>query len=273
MKKIIFVSLFFAGILTSAFSKEDFSLRESGYYTDFTISVAFSTDNIITIGQRENGSKREGRYEAVSEQGLPFINVTWNDNSTDRYLYLFYGSNYRLLLYDNDAEPFFNGIYFGSPPEEYDYDGWGISPYGGFMFSAVDDITATSSIKEGDIIYSPDISDLAIGRPWAVSGNGIGEKISFRLSQPVNVYLSNGFISYSRPYLYSQNSRPSKIRVSYGDTSYIFELEDTPHFQSIRQDGQYFPFWENMEIEILDVYQGTRFSDACITSILYYESQ
>jgi hypothetical protein len=89
----------------------------------------------------------------------------------------------------------------------------------------------------------------------------------------VELYLSSGFVSYNRPYLYRQNSRPSKIRVSYKDTSYVLELKDTPHFQSLRQEGQYFPVNEKIEIEILDVYQGTKFSDACISSILYYTSQ
>jgi hypothetical protein len=271
MRKIIFVLLFFTSVLVNLFSNENFNLRKFGYYTNFKISIAFSAHNIITV--RESGSVKEGCYYTVSEQGIPFINITWNDNSTEKYLYLFYYNSGRILLYNNDAEPFFNGIHFSSLSEQHEYEGWGINPYGGSMFTTVDNITATSYLREGNIHYSPDISNLKIGSPWAVSRNGIGEKISFGLNQPVTVFLSSGFISYNRPHLYSQNSRPSRIRVSFGNTSYIFKLEDTPHFQSIYSEEHYFPFGARVEFEILDVYPGTRFSDVCITSILYYFSQ
>jgi hypothetical protein len=291
MKKMLFVFMFLNYILLNVFSDEDYNIRTSGYYHNEKIAIRFTGQGEIIMYDFQDYYRlwitdlvriierfpkiKEGRYTIVSEHGIPFININWNNNRTDKYLFLFYGNNDRILLYDNESSPFFNGKYW---EDSRGYDGAGVRVYGGTRFMEVDDISATSSLREGNTLYSPDIGNLTIGRPWAAARNGIGEKITFRATQMVEFYISTGFVSYNRPYLYEYNSRPSRIRVSYNNFFAVVNLDDTPHFQKIsiyemERDGNAYRDDNVVEIEILGVHHGIRFSDVCITSILYYFSQ
>jgi len=143
--------------------------------------------------------------------------------------------------------------------------------------------TATSELSEGDTVYSADnVVNRSFLQPWVegVEGSGIGEKITLSRSEKAimgpyfyrynQITISNGFVDYNRPYLYDQNNRVKKIRISRGDPDeYVdFELKDTPQLQ-------YFNFHDNiktrsdiLEIEILEVYRGSRHDDTCINFII-----
>lgn len=83
------------------------------------------------------------------------------------------------------------------------------------------------------------------------------------------LHISIGFVSYERPYLYEENSRPRKLNISVaGKFSFTADLVDTPNFQTINLP-QTFGRNDELVIEILEVYPGTKYEDTCINNIFY----
>ncbi|MDC7124863.1 MAG: hypothetical protein PQJ46_04810 [Spirochaetales bacterium] len=114
------------------------------------------------------------------------------------------------------------------------------------------------------------MGDLSLFKPWVegVDGYGIGEKIFINYSNNKNItgfYLSNGFVSIEKPYLYEKNSRIKKILVYNSTKSFqkTFKVEDTPNIQFFDV-----PQTNALIIEILDVYRGSLWEDTCINFIL-----
>ena len=118
--------------------------------------------------------------------------------------------------------------------------------------------------------------------PWVegASGSGIGEKIRIEIeparrrsnsSQSIlSLFISNGFVDYNRPYLYKNNNRLKRIRVyNIGFEEYKeFELEDHPDIQQFGFGFKNPSF--AIEIEILDIYKGSRWDDTCVNFIIPY---
>ena len=157
-------------------------------------------------------------------------------------------------LYDKNDVPVFDGYKYGFMKKEF------IMPLSG--------ISASSCLTEGKTEYSSsDLTD-KIGKPWVEgkSGNGIGEYLSFEVLKHEELYISIGFIDYNKPNLYEENSRPKKLKIYLDDSFYkVVTLEDTPDFQKlpvkIEKDGI-------MKIEIIEVYEGTKYQDTCINMLL-----
>jgi hypothetical protein len=281
MRKLLLFSVFFNCIILNGFS--DNTIRAGFYYdTDRNIEINIIESNRIKMYKIwsswhpfQDLVDREGYFNIVSEYDITFIDIYWDNKTNDKYLLLFYADKNYFILYTNDSEPFFIGkrsnIAWGAIEREY---------AGGTMFASPEKISATSFLIENDVIYSPDnILNLSIGQPWVegVTGHGIGEKIilSGNFSQTYGLYISIGFVSFNRPYLYGFNSRPSRVRVSYENYFFIVNLNDTPHFQTLIVPNQ----WNNaeisettlprgiLEIEILNIYPGTRWADTCINTI------
>ena len=137
-------------------------------------------------------------------------------------------------------------------------------------------VSSSSYLIDNGISYSPDnLSNFfQTDRPWVegVEGYGINEKIFFEQAflPSGSMYISIGYVSFDKPYLYNQNSRPKKIKLTVEyKFSFEVELRDTPHYQEIK-------FPSDIErddmviLEILDVYPGTKYEDTCINSI-YFE--
>ena len=105
--------------------------------------------------------------------------------------------------------------------------------------------------------------------PWVegVPGYGIGE--SFVIENTwATVYktllIMNGYISYERPFLYKQNGRIKKIRVTgmVSGKEKVLDVLDTPHPQSV--DISFITEPEDVRITIEEVYPGTKYDDTCI---------
>ncbi len=130
-------------------------------------------------------------------------------------------------------------------------------------------IDASSFLKEGFKEYRPENLSLpTICYPWieGVSGNGIGETVTFKAYGNRNIHtliISIGYVNFKKPYLYKDNSRPKKIRIWFDKkTNYIdVNLKDTPNPQIIN-----LPYFEDeiITLEILDVYVGRKWEDTCI---------
>ena len=138
----------------------------------------------------------------------------------------------------------------------------------------------SSSLKEKNREYKvEDLCDCKPGTPWVegVPGSGIGEGFTIKNEFPAlyenpNPYLliMNGYISYDKPYLYKQNNRIKKIKVTGAKSgkSKILDVLDTPHPQTV--DISFITEPEDIRVEIADVYKGTKYDDTCINFCVTY---
>lgn len=119
---------------------------------------------------------------------------------------------------------------------------------------------------------------LALDSPWVegVPGDGIGEGFTIegqRYSKSLGPYLfiMNGYISYDKPYLYKQNGRIKKIKVTglKSGKSKILDVLDTPHPQTVEISFITEP--EDIRVQIEEVYKGTKYDDTCINYLITYD--
>lgn len=136
----------------------------------------------------------------------------------------------------------------------------------------------TSCLEEGSKIYSVNnLSSIELETPWVegTEGNGIGESFSvdFKLKDDNYILIINGYISFEKTYLYEQNSRIKRIKVTglQSNKSLILEVLDTPHPQTV--DISFLDETEGFSVEIVDVYPGTKYEDTCIHYLAPYENQ
>lgn len=122
------------------------------------------------------------------------------------------------------------------------------------------------------------LSKLVVDTPWVegVKGDGIGEGFTIQGKQfdkPLGPYLMliNGYISYEKPYLYKQNNRIKKIKVTglKSGKSKILDVLDTPHPQTV--DISFITQPEDIRVEIADVYKGTKYDDTCLHYCFAYD--
>lgn len=130
----------------------------------------------------------------------------------------------------------------------------------------------SSFLAEKNNTYSVDnLRKLVVDTPWVegVNGDGIGEGftiIGSNFKTPLGPYLLiiNGYISYKKPYLYKQNNRIKKIKVTglKSGKSKKIDVLDTPHPQTV--DISYITEPEDVRVEIIEVYKGTKYDDTCL---------
>jgi hypothetical protein len=234
-------------------------LLQNNQYIEYPIIVfEFENDNISLFDySKDEPIKVTGKYILEYDNNIPYINISWSNGKNDRYLIL-YNENL-CYLYDSNSKQYFRGFQFhGGAPGELCIPG--NSEY----------IEATSYLKEGNKIYSPDCLKETIEECWAegVDGNGINEILYIKNSNVSTIHFSIGFVSYYKNYLYTENSRPKKLELSVdGKYSIVIDLKDTPNFQSIKLP-EMLSGKETLRIEILEVYQGTKYNDTCINMIL-----
>ncbi len=135
-------------------------------------------------------------------------------------------------------------------------------------------ITASSFLTKEATQYVPGNLIHVSRLPW-VSGNGygIGDKLTIDLDLwPISMLSLNGYVDRDRPYLYYQNSRVRKMKItdSTSGRSKIVEVFDKPAFQRIDLHDIMDDRSKNgvLSIEILDVYKGNKYKDLCIQTIL-----
>jgi len=230
-------------------------------YRGSTNSIKFS-NNEVSIYEYDWDIREYNHYitsyEVIYENKVPFLLLGEPVNAK----WLFLHSEYFSVIYKDPTSSLF------------DITGH-VSEYNNIRNG---DYEATSFLTEGCKVYKP--TNLGLNNPdapWVegVAGDGIGEKIFLTWQTWLErdgsrggmgaLIISNGYVSYEKPYLYEKNNRVRKIRVtdSEGAFSFVTELEDTPNPQVV-----FLPSVpEKMEIEILSVYKGTIWDDTCINSI------
>jgi hypothetical protein len=238
-----------------------------------------------------------GGYAVTEDKGVYFLTASWNNRPTEKFLVLTVRQSYNhgeyayrkdsLLLYKANGAPYFYGEHVGATYDEWkkNYDAYDYllprgSMLGRLVFGTSAWIQATSTLTEGRTVYSTDKLGRSIGECWVegVSGQGINERLSLKLVQWASqtIYLSSGFVNFEKPYLYRENSRIKRIRVSDASgRSRTIDLKDTPHFQPIDLTGMELDgeSWYGSEyslfIDIVDVYPGTKYTDTCVNSLCY----
>jgi hypothetical protein len=227
-------------------------------YVDYPFSVRFSDKEILFHEDKNAGEaifSRAGQYTVNYEYSVPFLTIDYDD-----------GENKKLLMLRDDTIcALFNNnelVFLGANTSFNRREG----------FVTPSRITATSYLAENNVMYSPDVLTRKprLDNPWVenVIGQGIGEKLFITNTIAIEMFISIGFVSFNRPYLYTMNSRPKEIRISVdGKFSFIQHLSDTPNYQKI-----IFPEGvinnDIIVIEILSVYEGTRYQDTCINNII-----
>jgi hypothetical protein len=221
--------------------------------------------NNVTKSLRLDEILDKGVFKIEYVNNVPFLIINWQKGITVRYLMLANENNF-MLLYDRDnVRPLYTLYYYGKELP-------GVVWYGQALSNPIN-ITASSILTENNITYPPsNMSNWRINSVWAegVPGHGINETVTFYTVQAECLYISIGYVSYSHPELYMENSRPKRIRVTFGSGSKEIILKDTPAYQII---DNIYPFSTKITIQILEVYTGTKYEDTCINSIINHFSQ
>jgi hypothetical protein len=193
--------------------------------------------------------------------GIPFIDVQWNDQTSEKLLVV---SNENICNVYIASRAIFNGT-------------TGRHLRGGFerfLHNRADSISASSYLEKNNISYNPryDSNRRSLFQPLWIEGtneHGINQKLFITAKASFAIHISIGNVSYINPQLYYEYSRPKRIRLFVENSFTIdIDLEDTPNYQMI-----YLPNPLRAEdilvLEILDVYPGTKYANACINEIYY----
>jgi hypothetical protein len=226
------------------------------YVMPFNNVITFLKDKIIFSFYEPESLRKEGVYSLDFSYGIPFLNIKWNDGLTEKLLFLFNDS----ICYAYNS----TGLFFGGTNRSQNGDLW--------LHDVADKIMASSYLIEGNVSYSPDVFRRGASRPlWVegVPGHGVHEKLFITARSAFALHISIGYVSYSNPNLYQENSRPKRIRLAV-QKRFLFDVDliDTPNFQtvtlpvSLKAD-------DVLELEILEVYPGTKYDDTCINEIMY----
>ena len=268
MMRLIFVLIFLSFIgISTLFAQYEFMHRGSfsgwvndpGHWREWPDLLSYEFRAPNRVEKFVNSDKvKSGTYRIIHEYNVPFITFYWDGGTQERNLMLI--NEYIMVLYRDNTMPVFVGL-----------------RYDDTRFRRLYSITASSTLREGHLVYAatPERLGFHINRVWAVEG-GIGEKLFLTLPSPLehSFIMSIGYVHFSRPYLFQHNSRPKRVRISLiDDETRFFEhnFEDTPNFQLIRFPWDW-EWWivENIQIEILEIFPGTRFNHLCINSIFSF---
>lgn len=265
MKKFLLIA-FVNFFIVFSFTAQDFI--GTSYSEHYGISILIDSD-IITITNydysgKDNHEVFSTNIEIKNEFGLTFIYLNENYHNIEKLLALY--SEELLLLYDSDDDsPWFLGVKSSLPgaPTE------GINTWSNFYPD-----TSSYYVETNRQYKQSNLLSFNTFNPWVegAKGNGIGEYVVFdqKAGSPYlnQLIISNGFVSYDKPYLYERNNRIKTLRIHSADFSidiYV-ELEDNPNLQFV--DLNQFKTNENLFFEIFEVYSGTHYQDTCINFIV-----
>ena len=222
-------------------------------------TIAWSTFDRMT----GDGDYYTGTYTLDIQDNITFLNVHFDNGNSERWLILANGTLCDIYKSGNRVPG--NHIHGVTGSVNRDEIIFFHGP-----------VSASSYLTENGISYSP--NNLTIhyltDAPWVegVDGHGINEELFLEkiFSKNGSMHISIGYVSYDKPYLYNQNSRPKTVKLSVENKfSFEVELRDTPHYQEIKFPSD-IDYDDILVLEILDVYAGTKYEDTCINSI-YFE--
>ncbi len=236
---------------------ESNSLAGKVYHSQFAMLRFESRNDLVFSGidpDRGEQFHRSYRYQFSEENGVPFIEI---DGSEEGHWLILACDEFLLAYKDAMAFPFFVGV---------SQDSGGIE-----ALTLLDVESVSSYLVEGSVAYTgANLRNTRLSMPWVenVPGPGIGEEIVISPVYSQRIWISNGFVSFEKPYLYRANARAKRIEVRdiTNESRYEVELRDTPSPQAIelRQET------ERVILTIVDVYEGERWDDMAINFLLRY---
>ncbi|WP_237223182.1 NADase-type glycan-binding domain-containing protein [Spirochaeta thermophila] len=225
------------------------------YIQGMATDVEFRDNNKVAFIDVE-GKEEVYRYEIEYVHKIPFMRI-YKGKKVEEYLVL-YNEDMMILYTKEENSPY--DIWIKS------FKTWNQMGF----FPPSDIIFASSELKEGDITYTvKNLRSIDLETPWVegAKGNGIGESITIKNTVLDSLILFSGYLSYKKPYLYTQNARPKKIRVACKEIGFekVFDVADTPNPQ-VLEFGRLIDM-KDITITIIDVYPGTKYEDMCIHAI------
>ena len=274
MKKLILLILFFTNFYLFSLEYADLEGTYIFSMPDKYRKVDFEGDKLSYLNKGGNDlttvvESFSSAYHIKNIDGIDFIVI----KETGAKWLIIYSKDY-ILLYDKNGYPFFEGKKRGST--FFDTE---------MLYHSEDmykcDSYLTEELNGKTVKYSSENFTrwAEIPYPWVEGekGDGIGVKIYKKYGTSVRfdlyITISNGFVSYSRPDLYKKNNRVKKISVRNitNNAVKIFEIDDTPNFQFLKITDLLTPGRKDrIEIEILDIYRGTKYQDTAINILGAY---
>lgn len=259
---LIFMVAFIFSLNT--FSQENtYYFDGLSFYSSNLVQIEFENKKISIFNEEAESfcGIKNGTYDykIIRYNSLPFIFIK---TQNEEHKFLILHNDELCLLYDGEHEkPVFLGYHSRRKLE-------------GLFYGNSLNITATSELKEGNVLYAAsNLKYFKTKEPWveAKPDYGIGEKIIIK-NFAAKLYFINGFISFDKTNLYIDNSRVKKIKISFPNNkempSQIVELKDTANPQVIQLNYFNDESSPEIDIEILEVYEGLKYKDTCIQGIL-----
>lgn len=176
---------------------------------------------------------------------------------------------------------------------EYDINGYYIANYiqNPYEYGVMRNVVADSELKEGTSVYSAkNLIDGSYSTPWVEGASDFGknQKIklnlfgnpskfsAFNYETVTHLYLLNGFRKNEKTYYENNRIKTLKLWVNGKDCGTL-ELKDRPFkvindfnfaYEADLLNNERLNKVKSIEIEILDVYKGTKYNDTCISEIV-----
>ena len=279
MKKGILI-IFLIFLFSFCYS-QNFSLRGKFFPNLYsTVEVLDINESSMTLNYEVALDKKNIGYKKISNEGMVFFKLS-EKMPKDFHEEYYYDkqeiiTNDEILILAGKEISKKNDIIMFATTAGFEGDFPFIFPM--FHFEVGRSYSDCSSfLKEKTKEYPVENLDkYYVDSPWVegVNGDGIGEGFTIK-SKRVYPYLliMNGYISYRKPYLYKQNNRIKKIKVTgvkSGKTA-VLDVLDTPHPQTV--DISFITEQEDIRVEIADVYKGTKYDDTCLHFCVTYQNE
>lgn len=251
----------YAEYSTSTFTFFENTYEMQTYFDDDTIPQKIKNE-VVQTGMGWEYNER-GTFELKENNGIFYIE--WNNSKIlSKYIILF--NEIQMYLLDNNEAVF-------SP---------GVSGNMANIFPNINDIKASSELRENRILYSANNMKRP-GLPWVegVKGYGIGETLTVKIwtyndeNFPDLAFrgfvISNGYVQFDKPDLFKKNSRVKSLEIiSFNGTKREFQIADTSLFQTLLLPDNMLPTKTGTyeyKVIIKDVYRGDLWEDTCVNII------
>lgn len=251
MKKLIF--FYFLIINCFCFGQENLSKK---LFNDFDrITWDFLNDQLYEYIYTDDGFTKNIYHYSYNNKGPYYELILTKDDKDERYIALLPDNEEFFLVYGNDSnQPIYNSFFSKND----------------LLYIKNCIYIASSCLKENNSEYiAGNLGNTDLYNPWVEGkkGSGIGEKIEIFSSENISsLVISNGFVSRNTATYYN-NNRVKKLKIS--------DKQNPENFMEIVLPDNAIPLEyklnfcsKQLQLEILDIYKGSKYDDTCINFIL-----
>lgn len=251
MKKLII--FYFLIINCFCFAQENLSKK---LFNDFDrIAWDFFKDQLNEYIYTDDGFTKNIYHYSYNNKGPYYELILTKDDKDEKYIALLPDNEEFFLVYANDSNQPIHNSFFSKNALLYITD---------CIYKA------SSCLKENNSEYNAgNLGNTDLYKPWVEGkkGSGIGEKIEIFSSKNISsLVISNGFVSRNLATYYN-NNRVKKLKIS--------DKQNPKNFMEIVLPDNAIPFEyklnfcsKQLQLEILEIYKGSKYDDTCINFIL-----